>query len=135
MLCRLCSFIILWKILMCLFLQAINMVRFSLLNSVSPFVCGSKKSQFSSQSSCYAGLSLSHTRVPWWVRQWRACLQCGRLGFDALGWERSPGEGNGNPLEYSCLENSTEPTIHGVAKSRTRLSTARSAPRPPPPSR
>ena len=28
--------------LMCLFLQAINMVRFSLLSSVSPFVCGSK---------------------------------------------------------------------------------------------
>ena len=23
-----------------------------------------------------------------------------------LGWERSPGEGNGNPLQYSCLENS-----------------------------
>ena len=21
------------------------------------------------------------------------------------GWERSPGEGNGNPLQYSCLEN------------------------------
>ena len=24
------------------------------------------------------------------------------------GWGRSPGEGNGNPLQYSCLENSTE---------------------------
>ena len=22
-----------------------------------------------------------------------------------LGWRRSPGEGNGNPLQYSCLEN------------------------------
>ena len=35
---------------------------------------------------------------------------------------RSPGEGNGNPLQYSCLENSTYrgawwATIHGVAKS------------------
>ena len=46
MLCRLHSFIILWKILMCLFLQAINMVRFSLLSSVSPFVCGSKNLSF-----------------------------------------------------------------------------------------
>ena len=40
---------------------------------------------------------------------------------------RSPGEGNGNPLQYSCLENSMDggawwATVHGVAKSRTRLS-------------
>ena len=37
---------------------------------------------------------------------------------------RSPGEGNGNPLQYSCLENSTDrgdwrATVHGVAKSHT----------------
>ena len=40
---------------------------------------------------------------------------------------RSPGERNGNPLQYSCLENPMEgrawqTTVHGVAKSRTRLS-------------
>ena len=40
---------------------------------------------------------------------------------------RSPGEGNGNPLQYSCLENPTDggdwwATAHGVAKSWTRLS-------------
>ena len=40
---------------------------------------------------------------------------------------RSPGEGNGNPHQYSCLENSTDrgawwATVHGVAKSRTQLS-------------
>ena len=40
---------------------------------------------------------------------------------------RSPGEGNGNPLQYSCLENPMEggawyATVRGVAKSRTRLS-------------
>ena len=39
---------------------------------------------------------------------------------------RSPGEGNGNPLQYSCLENPMEggawqATVDGVAKSRTRL--------------
>ena len=43
------------------------------------------------------------------------------------GSERSPGEGNGNPLQYSCLANSMDrgiwqATVHGVAKSRTRLS-------------
>ena len=37
------------------------------------------------------------------------------------------GEGNSNPLQYSCLENPMDQgawwaTIHGVAKSRTRLS-------------
>ena len=40
---------------------------------------------------------------------------------------RSPGEGDGNPLQYSCLENPMDRgacwcTSHGVAKSRTRLS-------------
>ena len=43
------------------------------------------------------------------------------------GLGRSPGEGNGNPLQYSCLENPVDggawwATVHGVAKSRTRLS-------------
>ena len=37
------------------------------------------------------------------------------------GSERSPREGNGNPLQYFCLENSTDrgawrATVHGVAK-------------------
>ena len=37
---------------------------------------------------------------------------------------RSPGEGHGNPLQYSCLENPTErgtwqTTVHSVAKSQT----------------
>ena len=44
------------------------------------------------------------------------------------GWRRFPGEGNGNPLQYSCLENFLEwgawrTTVHGVTKSRTQLST------------
>ena len=42
------------------------------------------------------------------------------------GLERSPGEGSGNPLQYSCLENSMDrawqATVHRVAKSQTRLS-------------
>ena len=40
---------------------------------------------------------------------------------------RSPGEGNGNPLQYSCLENpmdrgASQATVYGVAKSWTQLS-------------
>ena len=43
------------------------------------------------------------------------------------GLGRSPGEGNGNPLQYSCLENPMDggawwATVHRVAKSRTQLS-------------
>ena len=38
------------------------------------------------------------------------------------GLERSPGEGKGYPLQYSGLENSIDCTVHGVTKSRTRLS-------------
>ena len=40
---------------------------------------------------------------------------------------RAPGEGSGNPLQYSCLENSKDRgawwgTVYGVAKSQTQLS-------------
>ena len=46
---------------------------------------------------------------------------------------KSPGEGNGNPLQYSCLENPMDRaiwkvTVHGAAKSRTRLSDFNSPP-------
>ena len=40
----------------------------------------------------------------------------------SLGWEDSPGEGKGYPLQYSGLENSMDCIVHGVTKSRTRLS-------------
>ena len=43
------------------------------------------------------------------------------------GLGRSFGEGNGNSFQYSCLENSLDgrawwATVHGVARSQTRLS-------------
>ena len=42
-------------------------------------------------------------------------------------WVLSPGEGNGNSLQYSCLENSMDrgawqAIVHGVAKTRTQRS-------------
>ena len=54
-----------------------------------------------------------------------AC-NAGDLGLNP-GLGRSPGEGNGNPLQYSCLENPMDrgaswATVHRVAKSRTQLS-------------
>ena len=38
------------------------------------------------------------------------------------GLGRSPGEGKGNPLQYSCLENSMDYIVPGVTKSQTHLS-------------
>ena len=43
------------------------------------------------------------------------------------GWGRSPGEGNGKPFQYSCLDNpmdsrAWQATVHRVAKSWTCLS-------------
>ena len=50
----------------------------------------------------------------------------GDLGF-IPGWGRSPEEGNGNPLQYSCLENFMDrgawwATVHEVTKNQTWLS-------------
>ena len=54
-------------------------------------------------------------------------LSGARDGSSILGSGRSPGVGTGNPLQYSCLENSIDRevwwgTAHGVAKSQTQLS-------------
>ena len=43
------------------------------------------------------------------------------MGVQSLGLGRSPGGGNGNPLQYSCLENPMDrgawrATVHGVGK-------------------
>ena len=42
--------------------------------------------------------------LSWWLRRLSVSLQCGRPGFNP--WVgKFPGEGNGNPLQYYCLEN------------------------------
>ena len=62
----------------------------------------------------------------WWLSDKESACQCRRPGFDS--WVgRSPGEGNGNPLQHSCLGNPMDrgawwATVHGVAKSQTQLS-------------
>ena len=53
------------------------------------------------------------------------CRRCKKFGFDP--WVgRSPGGGNGNPLQYSCLQNPMDrgdwqATVHRVTKRWTRL--------------
>ena len=61
--------------------------------------------------------------LPWSLRWQRIYLQCRRPRFDPR-MGKSPDEGNGNPLQYSCLENSMDKgawwvIIHEVTKSQT----------------
>ena len=68
----------------------------------------------------------STSPVQWWFSGKESASNAGDLGLMPE-LERHSGEGNDNPLQYSCLENSMDrgaswATVHGVAKSWTRLS-------------
>ena len=67
----------------------------------------------------------------------QSLLFCFKIAFMRIAWWSSvqdaplrshkSGEGNGNPLQHSCLENTMDggpwqATVHGVTKSQTRLS-------------
>ena len=63
---------------------------------------------------------------PWLLSRKESTCNAGDLG-SISGLGRSPGRGNDNPLQYSCLENPMGrgawwATVHGVAKSWTWLS-------------
>ena len=67
-------------------------------------------------------LCLYKDRAVWLSNKVSAC-SVGDLG-SIPGLRRSPGEGNGNPLQYSCLENPMDreawwATVHGFTKSQT----------------
>ena len=66
----------------------------------------------------------SGVMFPWWLSGKEFTCNAGDQGsIPRLG--RSPEEGNGNPLQYSCLGNPMDRggawrvIVHGVAKSRT----------------
>ena len=64
--------------------------------------------------------------LPWRLNSKESACHCRKRGF-VPGWGRAPGEGNSNPLQYSCLENPTGrgawwAAVHQVAESQTRLS-------------
>ena len=76
-------------------------------------------------------VNLPHSRkylgLPRWLSSKESACNAGDLG-SIPGLGRSPGEGTGNPLQYSCLENPMEigarwAAVHGVTKSQTWLST------------
>ena len=64
--------------------------------------------------------------LPRWLNSKESTCQAGDVG-SIPGLGRSPGEGNGNPLQYSCLETpmdrgAWQVIVYGVAKSWTLLS-------------
>ena len=72
------------------------------------------------------GVRCTHAQFPGGSDGKASARNAGDLG-SIPGLGRSPGEGNGHPLQSSCLENSMDggawwATVHGVTKSRTRLS-------------
>ena len=76
--------------------------------------------------SCYSGFRLKLRDLHSSVSKSSAC-NAGDLGL-IPGLGRSPGEGNGNPLQYSCLENLTDrgawwTTVSGVTRVRHDLAT------------
>ena len=63
--------------------------------------------------------------LPGWLSSKESAYNVGDSG-SIPEWGRSPGGGNGNPFQYSCLENPMDRgaqrfTVHRVAKNRTRL--------------
>ena len=69
----------------------------------------------------------SHAGTSWATQGQRIFVPVQEARVLIPGWERSPGEGNGSLLQYSCLGNPMDgggwrAAVHGVAQSQTRLS-------------
>ena len=67
--------------------------------------------------------------LPWWLSEKETACYAWDIGDTGLipVSGRSPGGGNGNPLQYSCPKNPMDrgawrATVYGVTKSQTRLS-------------
>ena len=72
--------------------------------------------------------SIQKAGLPWWLSSEESASQPANIGDmgSIPGSGRSPEEGNGNPLQYSCLENPRDggawwAAVYGVAQSWTRL--------------
>ena len=78
-----------------------------------------------SRDRAWVLLRLLHWQaVPWWLRMVKNLPAVWENWLQFVGWEDSPGEGHGNPLQCSCLENSMDrgsrqATVHGVTESDT----------------
>ena len=80
---------------------------------------------FSSQVSFLFFLAVLYVGLPWWLSGKESACNAENSG-SIPGLGRSPGEGNGYQIQYSCLENTMDrrarqAIVHGVAKSLTQL--------------
>ena len=75
-------------------------------------------------TSCHIDHHYHNGGFPRWLSGKNLPANAGDTGL-IPGLRRSPGKGNGNPLQYSCLGNpwTEEPAFPGLTKSWTRLST------------
>ena len=77
------------------------------------------------QNKCLNEILQVDEGFPWWLSSKEIACNTGDAGsLPESG--RSPGEGHGHPLQYSCLENPMDrgvwqAAVHGVAKSWTQL--------------
>ena len=74
---------------------------------------------------CILSLGIWHQGLPWWLSSNDLPANAGDACLIS-GSGMSPGGGNDNPLQYSCLENPTDrgawwATVHGVAKESDRI--------------
>ena len=99
-----------------------------LLKEISfPFCCQSQWFIFITWAWLHMHVTV---RPKYWYSRWGSVFKKGHLfkGWgNCLAVQWLVGEGNGTPLQYSCLENPMDggawwPTVHGVAKSWTGLS-------------
>ena len=73
------------------------------------------------------GKSTMYNGLPWWISDKESSCSAGDVGV-IPGSGRSPREGNGNLLQYSCLENPKDrgvwwATVHGVTVGRDLMTT------------
>ena len=95
-----------WYIIECMY----NLQNFVILSKVLSFYC-------SKHSIC---LISNNSSSSWWFIGKESASHTGDTAL-IPGSRRYPGEGNGNPLQYSCLENSMDrgawgATVHRVTK-------------------
>ena len=66
---------------------------------------------------CDSDCVTDYFRLPWWLSGKKSACNAGDMGL-IPGSGRAPGEGNGNPVQYSCLGNPLDGgawwvTVHG----------------------
>ena len=98
--------------------QCIDMVS-------SPCISASLKSKTKQAEFLFVKILADILGPPRWLNGKESVCNAGDLS-SIPGLKKSPGEGNGNPLHYSCLDDfmdrgAWEPIVQGVAKSRTQL--------------